>query len=254
MSLPHPPPDQPHETVGPLLWIRNKLITGFIVLFPVVVTVFIFKLLYRFINDFCDPLVRAVVAAFGDNLPRWIPTVDVSVGNNTEQTIPGAGLVITLGIVIGVGFLASNFIGKRFVGWIENLMTRVPLVNTVYNLAKQVIDAFRGFGGAEGFANKQVVFVKYPQLNGFLIGFLTSRFSDAEGNKLAAVFIPTAPNPITGFVLVFSEEAIIPSGLAMDQAWKLIVTAGLIPPKSILPIVPVNLGAQFEAGPATAHR
>lgn len=244
-----PPSEATQPAVGPLLWIRNKLITGFIVLFPVVVTVFVFKVLYRFINDFCDPIVRAFVAAYGRFLPSWIPTVDINVGGVIEQTIPGAGLVITLGIVILVGALASNFIGKRLVGWIEQLMAKVPLVNTVYGLAKQVIDAFRGFGGPEGFANKQVVFVKYPGLNGYLIGFLTSRFTAADGKGMAAVFLPTSPNPITGFVFVFEGTDVIPSGLEMDQAWKFIVTAGLIAPRNMSPQVPTHLMPKFHPVP-----
>lgn len=244
-----PTPEPPQTGMGPLLWVRNKLITGFIVLFPVVVTIFIFKVLYRFINDFCDPIVRAFVSAYGTFLPSWIPLVDINVDGVIEQTIPGAGLIITLGIVILVGFLASNFIGKRLVGWIEHLVTKVPLVNTVYGLAKQVIDAFRGFGGPEGFADKQVVLIKYPGLNGFLIGFLTSRFTTLDGRQMAAVFLPTSPNPITGFVFVFDAADVIPSGLEMDQAWKFIVTAGLIAPRTMTPLVPEHLLPKFHRYP-----
>ena len=84
-----------------------------------------------------------------------------------------------------------------------------------------------------GFANKPVVYLKYPHLNGYLLGFLTGRFTNADGERMVTVFLPNVPNPITGFVLVFHETEVLMSDLSVDDAWKLIISGGLVSPKKI---------------------
>ena len=206
-----------------LIWIRNVFITGLVILGPLALTSYILYFIFDQVSQIFEPIVRDIMTSFFGELPDKL---FIGLG------IQAVAFFFTLCVVFLVGLLATNVIGKRLLQYIEKVFARIPVVNVIYPLIKQVIDSFKRLGGSsKGFENKQVVFIKYPSLEGYLVGFLTSHFNGPEGEKLASVFIPTAPNPITGFVLVFDESSVVPSGLTMEQAWKMLISAGLIPPK-----------------------
>ena len=222
-----------------LIWIRNVFFTGLVILGPLALTLYILYFIFDQVSRIFKPIVRDVATSIFGELPEAI-LVDFG--------IQFLAFFITLFLVFLVGLLATNVIGKQLLLYTEKLLARIPVVNVIYPLIKQVIDSFKKIGGSsKGFENKQVVFLKYPALDGYLVGFLTSHFNGPNNEKLASVFVPTAPNPITGFVLVFEEESVIHSGLTMEQAWKMLISAGLIPPEQFRgPITQgiSNLGVQ----------
>lgn len=214
-------------------WVRNKFLTGLFILIPLIATYWVLKFLYRVVSGFTEPLVRQFVAIFGDSLP-WLPTIQDKTSG--ELTIPGLALVTTLLAIMAVGLLATNVFGRRIMHWVDGVMIRIPLVNLIYPVAKQVVDSLKEIGGnaeATSGKNKPVVFLKYPGFNGYLIGFQTGRFLDQKGKSMVSVFIPTAPNPITGFVLVFEEKDVVQTNMPYDDAWKMIVSAGLVVPRHL---------------------
>lgn len=222
------------------IWLRNKFITGLFVAIPLVITYWILNFLYRAVSGVTDPLVKAFVAYNRESLPDFLITQDA----RGAETIPGAALVITLLLIVLIGLLTANVIGKRILGYFDSLLHRIPLVNLIYPVAKQVVDSLRSLGGSEDdLANKKVVYVPYPGVQGYLLGFQTGRFSGRKGEALAAVFIPTAPNPVTGFVLVFEETQLLDAGLSMEDAWKLVVSGGLLAPKPLPAVAPVTFAA-----------
>lgn len=230
----------PKDPKGFLIWVRNKLITGVFFVLPLVLTYYVLKMIYTFVGSFCDPFVRALVEAYNEYIPSWL-TTEVVINGQAKETIPFAGLVITLLLLLVLGVFASHYLGKKIVSLIDTFLLKVPVINTIYHLAKQIVDAFQGLSKPGGFEGKQVVYVKYPDLEGYLIGFLTGRFTNAEGKRMAAVFVPTAPNPITGFVLVFHESQVLVSDLGMDEAWRLLVSAGLVHPMRVkFPVRPIT--------------
>lgn len=212
-------------------WWRNKFLAGLFVAIPLVVTYLILKFIYRQVSGVCDPIVIALVGAFREAIPDFLLIHDARSG---AETIPGAAFVITILVVVALGLVATNVLGSRLLGLLDSALMRVPLVNLIYPLLKQVVDSIKDIGASkENFESRPVVYLKYPGVNGYLLGFLTGRFTDSQGRAMATVFIPTAPNPITGFVLVFEARDVIESDLPMEAAWKMVVSAGFVVPKEL---------------------
>jgi uncharacterized membrane protein len=231
-------------------WWRNTFLAGLFVVVPVGITYWVLRFLYYAIAGFTEPLVRSLVS---QHRGEWVPEWMVATTGQGELTIPGAALVCTLLLVLLVGLLVANVFGKRLVASIEKIIERVPLVNVIYPVTKQVVDSLKTIGATnEDLSNKPVVYVKYPGVTGYALGFQTGRFKDADGKDMAAVFVPTAPNPLTGFVFVFEAGALLRSNLTMEEAWKLVVSAGLIVPPGIVPAPSAYKSTTATPAPAPA--
>src|SRR5262249_31374842 len=142
-------------------------------------TFYVLQIAYNFINGISAPFLRNL---FG-------------------KEIPGLGFLVTLLLLIFLGFMATNVLGQRLIDWMERQLMRVPLVATIYTGVKQVIDSFKSFNNMANF--KRVVYVEYPAPGCKLIGFVTGQYHDHRlGQEMVSVVIPTAPNPMTGLVIV----------------------------------------------------
>lgn len=230
-----PPGPPPKHHPGELAYWRNKFLAGVFVLVPLVATIWVLLFIYRFISGRTEPLVVRVVTAFHQNIPDFL----LAAGPREETfTIPGVSFVLTLLLVILFGLLVTNVLGRRIMHWLEGLLERVPLVNVIYSLVKQVTDSLRTISESSERLDERdardTVYIRYPGVNGYLIAFQTGTFQGKDGRKMVTIFIPTAPNPITGFVLVFEEDQVIPSDLTMEQAWKLLVSAGFVTPPGLI--------------------
>src|SRR6201999_1441192 len=125
-------------------------------------------------------------------------------------------------------FLGPNVIGARLVALFEQLLLRIPLLSFIYKSLKQVIDAVKGLGGSKF---KRVVYIDYPSPGMRMIGFATGHYFDKLTNKaVTCVFLPTAPSPMTGFVIVVDSEKVTDAPLTMEEAMKLIFSGGLVGP------------------------
>lgn len=192
---------------GTLALLRNKLFTGIVVAIPIIVTIWVLKLVYGFINEISAPLLRAL-----------------------GLDIPGLGFVVTLLLLISVGFMATNLLGQRILESFERMLLRIPLVASIYAGVKQIIDSIKSFNNVSNF--KRVAYIEYPSDGCKLIGFVTGQYFDARlGVELTSVVIPTAPNPMTGLIVVVPSHKVIDSSLSIEEATKLIVSAGLVAPK-----------------------
>jgi uncharacterized membrane protein len=146
------------------------------------------------------------------------------------KEIPGLGFLVTLLLLLFLGFMATNVLGQRILEWTERQLLRIPLVATIYAGVKQVIDSFKSFNNMANF--KRVVYVEYPSPGCKLIGFVTGQYFDHRlQTEMVSVVIPTAPNPMTGLVIVVEAAHVIESELNLEEAMKLIVSAGLVSPK-----------------------
>jgi len=138
--------------------------------------------------------------------------------------------VVTLCLLIGLGFMATNVLGQRILDGIERGLLRIPVVATIYAGIKQVIDSFKAFNNMSNF--KRVVYVDYPSDGCRLIGFVTGQFYDSGlQEEMSSVVIPTAPNPMTGLVIVVPTHKLTDSSLSLEEAMKMVVSAGLVVPK-----------------------
>lgn len=199
-----------------LVHLRNRLLAGIAVAVPVIVTVWVINIGYNFIKGITEPFWRAVGLQF-----------------------PGLAFVTTLLLLIFLGFMATHVLGKAVLERFEKLMLRVPLVATVYGGVKQVLDSFKGTQNTSRF--KRVAYVPYFSEGHMLLGFVTGEMHDAKLDRtFTTVFVPTAPNPMTGFIILVPGEKVIDTGLTLEQAWKMIVSAGIVSPGRPL-IVPQTM-------------
>ena len=194
--------------------IKRYFITGLLIWVPLAITVW----------------VLSVIAGLADNSLRLLPE---SIHPHTiiGVDIPGAGLVLTLGIVFVTGLLAANFIGQRLVSWWEGLLARIPVVNSVYNSVKQVSDTLFS---SSGNAFRKALLIEYPRQGTWTIAFLTGQPGGDVANHLrgdfVSVYVPTTPNPTSGFFLMLPRQDVIELDMDVDEALKYIISMGVVTP------------------------
>lgn len=147
--------------------------------------------------------------------------------------IPGLGVVLSLIILLTTGILATNFLGQRLVHWGEAILARIPLVRSIYNAVKQVINALLSTN-SEAF--RKVLLVEYPRKGMWSLAFQTGAVN-AEINikaqeEMIALFIPTTPNPTSGFMMMIPKKEAIELSMSIDEALKLIISLGVMQPST----------------------
>ncbi len=200
--------------------IRTYLLTGILILLPVVISISIFQWLFLYIDNFI--IARLIYRVMG--LP----------------VIPGLGLIITVGLIIMVGALGSNFLGKRVIGLGDFILHRIPLFGMVYRGLKQIVSAI---AIQDKKAFQRPVLVEYPRKDIWSVGFVTGETEGEIQHKtdlqVINVFIPTTPNPTSGFLLMVPRRDTIPLEMSVEDAVKMIISAGIItppyPPQQVQP-------------------
>lgn len=188
---------------------QRHLVAGLLVVLPAGVTVFVLLALFRFLDSLLGPVFTYL---FGTR-------------------IPGLGLVAGILLILVTGTLASNIIGSRIVRVFDGFMMRIPLARTVYSATKQISDALllqkRG-------AFRQAVLVEWPRQGIYTIGFVTGETRGEAQEKTAQrvinVFVVTTPNPTTGFLCLVPENQVTPLEMSVEDALKLVVSAGIVTP------------------------
>jgi uncharacterized membrane protein len=192
--------------------LRERFLVGLAVVLPLLVTFLLLRFLFEAFDGLLDPLIRATLG----------------------RSIPGLGLLATAAIILLIGVLTTNIVGRKLVAMTERLLLRIPLVKNVYSASKQLFDAFT-VPGKEAF--RQVVILEYPRAGVYALGFITATqargFQDLVGEQTVNVFIPTAPNPTSGFFLVVPEKSVILVPISVEEALKMIVSGGLIVPPAL---------------------
>ncbi|HNV71978.1 MAG TPA: DUF502 domain-containing protein [Candidatus Ozemobacteraceae bacterium] len=195
----------------PLEALRNAFITGVIVAVPIAITVYIAFLLFLF----ADGILGDAVADF------------------MGYRIPGVGLILTILLFVLTGLVAQNVIGNRLVRWLDASLEMLPFVRPLYVGVKQVSDILFK---KQQWDFQRVVMVEYPKSNSFALGFITGDFSrdlverSPHQDSLVCVFVPTTPNPTSGFMLLVPKDKIYETRLSIEEAMKLIISGGLVKP------------------------
>ncbi len=150
--------------------------------------------------------------------------------------IPGFGVLLVVALILVTGFLAANLIGQKLVEFWEGLMHRIPLVRSIYSSVKQVSDTILSPNGQ---AFRQAVLVQYPRQGAWTIAFLTGSPSDEVAQHLPAdcvsVYVPTTPNPTSGFFLMMPRTEVVELSIGVDAALKYVVSMGPVPPLASKP-------------------
>jgi uncharacterized membrane protein len=190
--------------------IRNRMVSGLVALVPVMVTVFALRFIFTFTAGILLPVVDPALA----NWP-WIVKATIS-------------LLILLLCVYILGTIATNIVGRRILGLGEALLLRVPFVKVVYGISKQVVNAFQGSGVR---AFQSVVFVSFPHTGMQALAFVTSSIIRADGSVWNTVFVPTTPNPTTGFLQVVPASEVMATDFSVEEGIKMIMSLGVLVPE-----------------------
>jgi len=194
--------------------LRKYLIAGLLVWLPLAATVVIIKLLIDLLNK--------TILLFP---PEWRPETLFGI------SIPGFGIIIGVLILILTGVFAANLFGRKLVGFWEAILGRIPLVRTIYSSVKQVLETLFS-SNSESF--RRVVLIEYPRKDIWSLGFQTnealSAAKDASGKELVSVFVPTTPNPTSGFIIMLPAEDITQLDISVEDGFKFIISMGVIVP------------------------
>jgi uncharacterized membrane protein len=191
--------------------LKARMISGLLVLGPLVITLFILKLLFAALTAFVLPLLRPWL----DGLPEFV--------------LIAIATVAALLLIYLVGMFTTHFIGRRFIHLGERLMMKLPIVKSVYSASKQVMDTFSSSTKA---AFTATVLVSFPHPGARAIGFVTGTILDPAGRKLYRIFVATTPNPTSGFLLMLPEEEVTFTDISVEDGIKMIVSGGMLSPKS----------------------
>lgn len=187
--------------------LKGKLLAGIFVVVPVGITIFIFKFLFNFadgiLGSYLDYLLGLVI--------------------HKELHFPGLGMITGAVVVYLAGLLATNVLGKQLLRLGDEIMSRIPLVKSIYSSSKQLMKVFR-----EGKSSyRRAVFVEWPRSGVKAIGFVTAEV-ERSGTRMVVVYVPTMPNPTSGFALFFREEDVYESGMSVEDALKFVVSGGVV--------------------------
>jgi len=195
--------------------LRKYFIAGLLVWLPLAATVLIIKLLI-------DLLDKAILLF----PPEWHPETLFGF------SIPGFGIVIGVSILILTGAFAANLFGKKLVGIWEAVLGRIPLVRTIYTSVKQVLETLFA-SNSESF--RRVVLIEYPRKGIWSLGFQTNEAlaaaRDASEKDLISVFVPTTPNPTSGFIVMLPVEDVTQLDISVEDGFKFIISMGVIVPE-----------------------
>ena len=197
-----------------LTYLRHYFIAGVLVWVPLGITVLIIKLLVEFMD-------RSLLLL----PPAWRP--EALFGTH----IPGLGVVLALLLVMITGVVAANLLGRRLVNAWESLLARIPLVRSIYSAVKQLLQTVFSAGNR---SFRKVLLIEYPRKGLWTVGFQTGRGTDEilakTNSELITVFIPTTPNPTSGFVIMVPQHEVIELDMSIEDGLKLIMSLGMVTP------------------------
>jgi uncharacterized membrane protein len=198
---------------------RKYFVTGLLILVPIAITLWVLNLVIGTMDQSLLLLPE-----------KWRP------GALIGFHVPGAGAVLTLLFILVVGLLTHNYFGKKVVYWWELLLQRIPVVNSIYSSVKQVSDTLLS---SSGNAFRKAVLVQYPRAGSWTIAFVTGTPGGDVKNHLTgdyiSVYVPTTPNPTSGFFLMMPKADTIELEMSVDEALKYIVSMGVVAPPDAAP-------------------
>lgn len=196
--------------------LKNKLTAGLLVVIPVGITIFILKFLFN--------LADGVLAPVMTRLLLWF--------HAEADYVPGLGMVTGLIVIYLAGIIATNLLGRRLMKVGDELLERIPFVKSIYSSSKQLTNVFSQSGKEN---ERKPVWVEFPRAGSYALGFQTGNLVAGTGERYVTVFVPTSPNPTSGFVLFVEEERAYPAELTVEEAMKVVVSGGMVTPEKIFP-------------------
>ena len=185
--------------------LRSKLLTGIITLLPLYLTYIVLKFFFKTLNDISEPIL-----------------------NRLNIEIPLLGIFLTLLLVLSIGIAVTNFLGRKFFEIGEKIVKKVPLVSSIYYSIKQILDTITNSSTDEF---KGTVYIQYPRKGLWTMAFISGESISESGKTFFHLFVPTTPNPTSGFFLMIPKEDAIESNMSVEDGLKTIISGGLLAPK-----------------------
>lgn len=196
----------------PFARFRARMVSGIAVLIPLFITLWVLRALFGFTVGMVLPVLGPAV----DHLP---PLARV-----------GLSALLLLLLVYGLGELAAHVVGRRILSFGDEILLRVPLVRVIYKVSRQVVSSFQR---QDRSAFKAVVLVEFPHPGMKAIGFVTSTHSRADGSEWMSVFIPTTPNPTTGFLQIVPASEVVATDFTVEEAFQMVMSLGVMSPERL---------------------
>jgi len=208
----------------PQLRLKRYLLTGLLTFIPLWVTWLVFNFVLGVLAGIGEPMVAALLNALALVAPRAAESLKM------EWLTYIAALLITLVSLYLLGFVANRVIGQRFLNAFDNLLARIPLVQTIYGGTKKLMAVLQN----KPSGMQRVVLVDFPRPGLKVVGFVTRvMIEEGSGREIAAVYIPTTPNPTGGYLELVPVDELIPTDWTMDQAMAFIISGGAVAPDSL---------------------
>jgi len=201
-------------------WLRNSFLTGVVIATPITVTIVLIRSFVGFVDRVVKPLIPTRY-----NPETYLPG---------DFTIPGLGVVIAVFLLTILGAFAANIFGRSLISLGERIVEGVPLVRNVYSAIKQIAETV--FTGKKN-SFKDVVLIEYPMNGLYVVAFVTADGNEALQERISpdviALFVPTTPNPTSGFLLYTPRANTIPVDMSVEEAAKLIISFGMVTPDKL---------------------
>ena len=189
---------------------KYYIFTGLLSILPVAATYWILLKLFQF---FSTPGATIVEYIFKDKVPKYIPEL--------------AGFILTILFISFAGMVVSNVLGKRIYAWFEAGLLRIPIVSVVYRTIKQITTSL---SGPNRQAFKKVVYIEYPRKGIWTLTMVTGESINKTGEKYYHIFVPTTPNPTSGFMLYVPQRDTLETEISVEEGLKIIISGGMLAP------------------------
>ncbi|MBA3067211.1 MAG: DUF502 domain-containing protein [Hyphomonas sp.] len=207
---------EPPQKQGLFAWLRERFIAGMLIALPIVATFVILEFLINLIDSRVVPMLP----------PALRPETYL------DYAVPGFGLIILLLFLTLLGSVATNFLGNYFVSLTDRVLTRVPVVRSVYSVFKQIRDVFQSNSAGQ---YKEVVMIQFPTEGSWAIGFVAGAVKGEMrhrlGTEFIGVFVPTTPNPTSGFLVYAKASDVVKLDMTIEEGAKVIFSGGLVIPE-----------------------
>ena len=190
---------------------KNYFITGLFSIIPLAITFTIIKWLFEFFSKPGKKMINYI-----------LPNSNAPIIENI------IGFILTFLFIYLIGVIISNVLGKRLYLFFEKILAKIPLINYIYNTIKQIIDTL---AISQKQAFKKVVYIEYPKKDVWTIALVTGESKDSEGNEYYQIFVPTTPNPTSGFMLYIKKENTKETNMNIDEGLKIIISGGMLAPE-----------------------
>lgn len=198
-------------------FIRRTFLAGLLTMIPLYVTYLLVAFLFELFAEAGAPLVNGLARSMGFHTQPWSAPVG-----------PVVNLLLSLGVIFLLGLVGANILGRRLLAAVEAPIMRLPLVKSIYGALKQMVETLKG----PGRSFQRVVLVEYPRKGIWVMGFVVNERPDSlkitSSGKFLTLFIPTTPNPTSGFLILTAPEEVVDLDYNIEEAFKFIVSSGVV--------------------------